>query len=219
MVLVNRLEVAHFSLLFYKSDHICHVGFDDLTLADSSLLPSKEEASISSRDWTRKVVTLRPVTTGSGQTRQVRVCGEKLLAVMNACGQLVYCKLMPSINSADDNVFKHPMSWASRWLRCGVLLADRGFANNSVRKGLAFLGQTLPNYNLRLVSPPRKSEKWTLNEVDRVLYKKRWDIEEAFRQLKENLGRFRLSMKGSRKSCIREARVAIATLAWNMDHV
>lgn len=195
------------------------VEFGDLTLADSSLLPSKEETSITDQDWKNKRVTTRSVSDGSGHTRKLRVCGEKLLAVMNGRGQLVYCKLLPTINSADDNVFKNPMSWATKGLRRGDLLVDRGFSNNEVRKGLAFLGQTLPGYSLRLVSPPRKSQKWVLTDEDKTLYKKRWDIEESFRQLKDALGRFRLSMKGSRKPCIREARVAIATLAWNMENI
>lgn len=194
------------------------VGFDELTLADSSLLPGKEEGSIRSRDWDRKAVTVRPVSDGNGATRKLKVCGEKLLAVMNSQQQLVYCKLMPSINAADDHVFKNPMSWAIRGLRQGVLLVDRGFSNHEVRKGLTFLGKTLPNYTLRLVSPPRKSQKWCLSEADQRLYRKRWAIEEAFRQLKDSPGRFRLTMKGTRNPRIREARVAIATLAWNMEH-
>lgn len=194
------------------------VGFDEMTLADSSLLPGKDEGSIRRPDWDRKAVTVRPVSDGNGATRKLKVCGEKLLAVMNSQQQLVYCRLMPSINSADDHVFKNPMGWATKGLRQGVLLVDRGFSNHEVRKGMDFLGKALPDYTLRLVSPPRKSQKWVLSEADQHLYRKRWAIEEAFRQLKCSLGRFRLSMKGTRRSVIREARVAIATLAWNMEH-
>lgn len=196
------------------------IGFDELTLMDSSLLESKDEKSIRSRDWERHTVTVRPVADGSvaGGTRKAKICGEKLLAALNSQGHLVFCKLMPSINAADDHVLKYPMGWARKGLRRGVLLADRGFSNHEVRKGLLFLGQALPDYTLRLVSPPRKSQKWVLSEADQHLYRKRWAIEEAFRQLKDSLGRFRLTMKGTRNPRIREARVAIATLAWNMEH-
>jgi hypothetical protein len=195
----------------YRAQH--NIGFDCETLIDSSLLPSKEEANITSKDWDQGRATVRSKPGGNA-----RICGEKWLAALNGKRQLVVSELMRSINDADDHVLKNPMSWASRGLRHGNILADRGFANNAVRQGLAFLRKTLPGYTAQLISPPRKCQTWTLTPQEIKLYRKRWDIEEAFRQLKDPLGRFRLTMKGSRRQAIRQARVAIATLAWNMEH-
>jgi hypothetical protein len=195
----------------YRAQH--KIGFDQETLIDSSLMPAKEEANITRKDWDRGCATVR-----SKEGGKTRICGEKWLAVLNGKRQLVVSELMRSINDPDDHVLKNPMSWASRGLRHGNILADRGFGNNAVRQGLAFLRKTLPGYTARIISPPRKRQAWALTPDEISIYRRRWDIEEAFRQLNDPLGRFRLSMKGVRRSVIRQARVAIATLAWNMEH-
>ena len=190
------------------------IGFDMKTLVDSSLLPSKDQASIRSKDWEAGRCTVRPGLEGSKQ----KICGEKMLTVLNSLGQIVSCSLMPTINSADDHVFKQPLYWARQGLRQGVLLVDRGFSNKAVRSGIDFLRKTLPGYTVKLISPPRARQTWILTADERALYRERWAIEEVFRQLKDPQGRFRLTMRGVRRSVIREARVAIATLAWNMEH-
>jgi hypothetical protein len=186
------------------------IVFDGKTIADSSLMPSKEEASITQKDWDRGVVTVR----GKGKAKYY-ICGEKLLTLTNSLGQIVISGLLPSINSSDANVFKQPMAWASRGLRHGNLLIDKGLANNAVQSAIAFLRRTLPKYTLRAVSPPRSKKAPALSPADQLLYRERWEIEEVFRQLKDFMGSFRLSMRGCRRACLREARVAIATLAWN----
>lgn len=191
------------------------IVFDDLTLADSSLLPSKDEGSISKKDWLAGRATVRPGVDKQGKTR---ICGEKLMAVSNSRRQLVLSLLMTSINSADDHVFKQPYQWACRGLRKGFLLVDRGFSNRAMRSGFEVLRKTLPGFAVHIISPPRARQTWVLTPEEQQLYKKRWEIEEIFRQLKDPLGRFKLSMKGVRNRKIRAARVAIATLAWNMEH-
>ena len=196
----------------YRKQH--SIGFDQKTLVDSSLLPCKDEGNIRKADWEAGRCTVRP---GQERSKQ-KICGEKMLTVLNSLGQIVSCSLMPTINSADDHVFKQPMTWARKGLRQGVLLADRGFSNKAVRSGIEFLRNNLPGYTLSLISPPRPKQTWTLSEPEKALYRERWAIEEAFRQLKDPLGRFRLTMRGVRRRVIREARVAIATLAWNMEH-
>ena len=195
----------------YRSEH--SIEFDGKTLVDSSLLPCKDEGNIRKADWEAGRCTVRP-----GENSPKKICGEKMLTVLNSLGQIVSCSLMPTINSADDHVFKQPLSWARKGLRQGVLLADRGFSNKAVRSGIDFLCKTLPGYSLRLISPPRARQTWVLSEQEQALYRERWAIEEAFRQLKDPLGRFRLTMRGVRRRVIREARVAIATLAWNWEH-
>lgn len=187
------------------------IEFDEITIVDSSLLPTKAEANITRRDWDRGHATVR----GSGENR-IRICGEKVLTVINGRGHIVYNRLQPAINTPDDHVFKQPMVWATRGLRQGVLLADRGFSNAAVRTGIAFLRKTLPGYTLELISPPRARQTWTLTPQQQALYRKRWAIEETFRQLKDPLGAYRLILAGVRRRGLRAARVAIATLAWNM---
>lgn len=197
----------------FKQEH--QIGFDDLTIVDSSLLPAKEEKSITPLDWKRGKATLRAKPEGGS----MRICGEKLLGVINSKKQLVYSGLMKSINDPDDCVLKHPMSWNSRGLKKGVILMDRGFGNKSVRSGFEFLQATLPGFCVKPIFPPRKRQKWTLSEQERKIYKKRWQIEEVFRQLKDPLGGFRLILKGIRRPALIKARVALATLAWNSQHV
>ena len=190
------------------------IGFDEKTLVNSSLLPAKDESTIRKRGWEAGRCTVRPGLEGSKQ----KICGEKMLTVLNSLGQIVSCSLMPSINSADDHVFKQPMQWARKGLCQGVLLADRGFSNKAVRTGIDFLRKNLPGYTLSLISPPRAKQAWILSETEQALYRERWAIEEVFRQLKDPQGRFRLTMRGVRRAKLRAARVAIATLAWNMEH-
>ena len=185
------------------------IGFDDLTIADSSLLPSKNEQSITRKDWKNGNATVRP---------DHKICGEKCLTLINSRKQIVTNQLMPNINSPDDHVFKQPMQWARKGLRFGHLLVDRGFSNKAVRLGIDFLTNALPDYSLGLISPPRARQTWVLTPEQTLLYKKRWQIEEVFRQLKDPQGRFRMVMCGVRRRPLREARVAIATLAWNMEH-
>ena len=191
----------------YRQDHA--IGFDDLTIADSSLLPSKNEQSITRKDWKNGNATVRP---------DHKICGEKCLTLINSRKQIVTNQLMPNINSPDDHVFKQPMQWARKGLRFGHLLVDRGFSNKAVRLGIDFLTNALPDYSLGLISPPRARQTWVLTPEQTLLYKKRWQIEEVFRQLKDPQGRFRMVMCGVRRRPLREARVAIATLAWNMEH-
>ena len=194
----------------YREQH--SIGFDGKTLVDSSLLPAKEESNIRSKDWAAGRCTVRPMDQGSR-----KICGEKMLTVLNSVGQIVSCGLMPTINSSDDHVFKQPLSWARQGLRQGFLLADRGFSNKAVRTGIDFLRKTLPGYTVKLISPPRARQAWTLTADEQTLYRERWAIEEAFRQLKDPLGRYRLTMRGVRRRVLREARVAMATLAWNWE--
>jgi hypothetical protein len=186
------------------------IEFGDKTIADSSLMPSKDEASITRKDWDLGRVTVR----GKGKERYY-VCGEKLLTLTNGHGQIVRSNPLCSINSSDANIFKHPMSWATRGLRSGILLVDRGLSNKAVQEGLAFLRENLTGYSLRTITPPRSKKAPPLSAADRLLYKERWEIEEVFRQLKDFFGSFRLSMRGCRRAALREARVAMATLAWN----
>lgn len=188
------------------------ISFDDLTIIDTSLLPCKEEKSISPKDWEKKRVTIRTNTTS-----KIYICGEKWLAVINSQKQIVFNQLL-NINYSDQNILKNPYMLVSQGLRQGVLLADRGFSNKNVRKGFAFLNHEKINCSVRLVSPFHYKEKTTLTPEERLLYKKRWQIEEMFRQIKCPLGAFKLILKGSRNKKMLKAKVAIATLAWNMAH-
>ena len=100
------------------------INFDHKTIADSSPMPSKEEASITQKDWDRGNVTVR----GKGKDKYF-VCGEKLLTLTNSLGQIVRSGLLSSINSSHANVFKQSMAWATRGLRDGILLIDKGLSN------------------------------------------------------------------------------------------
>ncbi len=159
------------------------IRFDRKTIADSSLMPSKDEASITEKDWRRGSVTVR----GKGKAKHY-ICGEKMLTLTNSLGQIVVSSLLPSINSSDCNVFKQPMAWATRGLRRGILLLDKGLSNKAVQTGFSFLRNTLPGYDLRAISPPKSKKDPALPPEDRQLYQERWEIEEVFRQLKDFLG-------------------------------
>lgn len=189
------------------------IGFDNTTVIDSSLLPSKNEEHITEMDWKGGRATLRKK---GGISR--KVCGEKCLTVINSAKQLVYNRLMDHINCSDQNVLKNPYTLVKKGLRRGVLLMDRGFSNRKVYEGVHFLNQTLPGFDVSVISPPHPKQKWQLTPEQQQQYKKRWSIEEVYRQLKEPFGPYKLTMRGVRRRALREARVAIATLAWNMQH-
>ena len=192
-----------------------HIVFDLQTIVDSSLLPSKEDKSITQKDWNCGFATARKSKSKSLTPEKTYICGEKVLTFINSKHQIVFSQLMPSINSSDENVFKHPMVWASRGLRNGVLLVDRAFSNKSARQGIDFLNKNLSGYCLKIISPPKHKQIWVLSAEEKALYQKRWAIEEVFRQLKDPFGLYRMILKGVRRKGLREARVAIATLAWN----
>ena len=78
-----------------------NIKFDHKTIADSSLMPSKKEDSITRKDWNRGTVTMR----GTGKVKYF-ICGEKLLT-MNSQGQIVTSRLLPSINSHDANAARN----------------------------------------------------------------------------------------------------------------
>ena len=191
-----------------------HLSFDDITMIDTSLMESKEEKCLTRKDWERKHVTTR-----NKNNKTSHIIGEKLLTLINSKSQILYNRLMNNISQSDQNVWENPYVLARKGLKHGVLLADRGFSNKMVYHRLDFLRKTLSDFTLKLISPPHSKQKWNLTPEEKTLYKKRWLIEEVFRQLKCPFGEFKLTMKGVRQRNIRQARVAIATLAWNMKHL
>lgn len=187
------------------------IGFDDLNIVDSSLVPSKEEKSITPKDWDKGRVTTRP---HPALKENFHICGDKHLCFINSKRQIVFSKLL-NINHSDGNILKSPLSWAQLGLRQGVLLMDRGFGHTKVKAGFDGLRENLSSFDVHILYPPLKSQKWVLTPEERALYKKRWAIEEVFRQLKNPFGSFRLILKGIRKPELKKAKVAMATLAWN----
>lgn len=94
-----------------------------------------------------------------------------------------------------------------------------GFSNHAVRERVKTLRQTLSNYTLQILSPPHAKQTWIFTPQEKALYRLRWQIEEVFRQLKDPLGAFRLTMANVRRRRIRLARLAMAVLHWNMTKI
>lgn len=196
------------------------IEFDQVTVVDSSLLPSKEPHGIRDKDWKKGRVTVRKRQAESDKTPVTeRICGEKWLLSINSRKQMVFSGLLPSINTSDASVFKQPYTWVRRGLRHGFLVVDRGFSHRAMRTRIAGLRNSQKNYTLTVVSPPHAKQSWKLTPAEEEIYAQRWSIEEVFRQVKDPFGAYRLTMKGIRRARLRVARIALVSLAWNMAHV
>jgi hypothetical protein len=198
--------------LFFKFNQQNSIHFDSLTLMDTSLLPQKNEQSITQKDWKNKTVTTR-----SKNKTKIRICGRKLFAVLNSKDLLVGVNLL-SINESDQNLLKTPYSYIQKGMKNTVLLADRGFNNKSVRARFDYFNKEIGS-NITFISPPHVKEKRELTAYERNLYKKRWNIEEVFRQMKHPLLSSKLSLYHFRHSGLQKAKVYLSSLIWNAEKI
>lgn len=197
--------------LFAQHQRLADIGKAGLLHSiDSTLLPIKTEASITPKDWKAGRVTLR-----KKDGKRVAICGEKGLVVINQDDCIVHAQLMPSINHSDMNVLKQPMILALLGLRHGLLLADRGFSCRAVWVRFDGLRQTVSGFTLRLISPPHPKSKTPMPAEDRKIYRKRWRIEEVFRQAKSPHQPYHLTLTGLRQRVFLVAKFTLACLFWN----
>jgi hypothetical protein len=209
----------------FRIEH--HLGFDAVTIADSSLLPSKEAKSITAKDWEQQRATVRPAakTAKTQGDAKLYIAGEKWMTALNSQGFMVYSRLMDHINVADVHMFRHPMAWYRLGLgrRSEVnphpryLIVDRGFSDRKMRSAFEQFSRLQPKFRCQVVSPYHYKEKRSLSPEEWCLYQQRWAIETSYQRIKDPLGEFRLTMRGVRRRSLRAARIALVTLAWNMQ--
>lgn len=170
-----------------------------LTYLDTSLIPSKQTASIREQDWRAGKVTRRRKGTAVEDT-----CGHKLLAHLDRHGRITRAAVLP-INTPDNLVTKEPLNFGLS----GVVVADRGFNCKLSRQRVASCGG-------RLISPPHVKEKWVLTEQERRLYQGRWQIETAFQRLKDDWGHFRLAASSRYAPVVQKGDIFAALCAYNL---
>jgi hypothetical protein len=197
--------------LFVQHQKETGIGFDrELNIIDASLLPVKEEKSITQKDWNQGRVTRR-----TKQGKIVDICGEKALLIIRKDNCIAHAELMASINASEMNVLKHPMVLATMGLRSGDFLADKGFSCKITRQGFAALNQSSLNFNVNFIAPYHAKSKVQLTPKERHIYKSRWKIETLFGLVKHKRKRFRLCLAGVRSKALVKAKFFLSMLAWN----
>jgi hypothetical protein len=223
--------------LFEQHKKQAGIDFDkNINIIDATLLPMKEEKSITQKDWGDARVTVRTkkakkskecqASNNSEEPKEKKkadkgeqtfICGEKALLVTRTDRCIVHAELMSSINESEMNVLKQPMVLATLGLRSGILLADKGFACKVTRKAFNDLNQSPLNLNVDFIAPYSAKSKIQLTLAERLIYKLRWEIETVFGILKHKRKRFRLTLAEVRSKILISAKFFLSILAFNLS--
>lgn len=165
---------------------------------DSTLLPTKEEASIRDKDYRKGMVTKR---------NSQSICGYKGLVFLNKKKQVYFCNVF-NINYSDHNFLKDIALYEQ--LLAGLVLTDKGFSNNIVRERFKTVDHA------KLISPYKKNQKTQLTPKEWKIYRHRWTIETLFKELKDNWGNFNLNLRGARNYKLIRAKFFVSVSTYNL---
>lgn len=208
-------------------------------MSDTSLLPTKEEKSITYQDKDKNMVTVRKtkkkVSVFDNKTKinskkeiEVKdmVCGYKALVFCNRKKQITFAQLL-NINVSDMNILKNPLFYLSKGLCQGFLAVDRGMSCMEMRKRFDSINSN-PQFDYmrsiyhktKLLSPYHYKQKdKNLSSKEWKLYTKRWGIETVFQSMKNILGETKLNLKGARNYNLIEAKYFIAIIKHNLSTI
>lgn len=202
-----------FKFLFYMINKSLNIKASKLlNMVDSTLIEEKKSSFISQKDW-----EINRVTTRVKNKQKIRTCGSKGLVFINRFNQIYHADLL-QINHNDQNILKDFSLYLSSLQ--GVLLADRGFSNKAVRSRLGQLKTNVfnPNQTLcRLISPYHYKENKKLTKTESKLYKRRWEIETLFQNLKHNYSDNKLNLTGKYNRILKQAKFYSTLIQFNFS--
>lgn len=199
--------------LFYIFNKINHIKVSKfLNIIDSTIIPEKQSKFINKNDWNSNRVTTRVEN-----KLKVRTCGSKGFFLMNRNKQIYDAEIL-NINYSDQNYLKDKYMLASKFQ--GILLADRGFTNKSIRQRFTSHINDIFNYHYqtcRILSPYHYKENKKLNYKEFKIYKKRWKIETLFQKLKQNYSDNKLNLTGKYTPKLKEAKFYSTIIIHNLS--
>ena len=206
-----------FKFLFHKiNEKLAIKPSKLLNMVDTTLIEEKKLNFINQKDWDSGRVTTR---INKQNKNKSYTCGSKGLIFLNRFGQIYSANLL-NINHSDQNILKD-FSFYLKELK-GILLADRGFSNKSVRERLKSFKTSifLANQSLcRLISPYQYKQNIKLTDKERKLYKRRWKIETVFQNIKHNYSENKLNLAGKYHKSIKGAKFYSTLIQFNFSTV
>ena len=206
-----------FRFLFYKLNEKLSIKPSKLlNMVDTTLIEEKKLNFINQHDWDSGRVTTRINKKNKIKTY---TCGSKGLVFLNRFGQIYSANLL-NINYSDQNILKD-FTFYLKELK-GILLADRGFSNKSIRERLKSFKTNvfIANQSLcRLISPYQYKQNIQLTEKERKLYKRRWKIETLFQNLKYQYSENKLNLSGKYKKQLKGAKFYSTLIQYNFSTI
>ena len=206
-----------FRFLFYKLNEKLSIKPSKLlNMVDTTLIEEKKLNFINQKDWDSGRVTTR---TNKKSKDKMYTCGSKGLIFINRFGQIYSANLL-NINHSDQNILKD-FTFYLKELK-GILLADRGFSNKSIRERLKSFKTNvfIANQSLcRLISPYQYKQNIQLTEKERKLYKRRWKIETLFQNLKYQYSENKLNLSGKYKKQLKGAKFYSTLIQYNFSTI
>lgn len=191
-----------FRYLFYSINSLLKISPSKLlNIVDTTLIPEKKPDFITKDDWTKSRVTSR-IKDG----KKNYICGSKALVFINRAKKIYYVERL-GINSSDQNILKSTAYY--KYCLKGILLADRGFSNNNVRTRI------IPY--CMFISPYHYKSKLKLTKKERKLYKRRWRIENVFKDVKINYSEIKLNLTGKYTNVIKDAKLYATFILFNLQ--
>ena len=208
--LVSRL----FKFIFHQVSKILAIKASKLfNIVDTTLIPEKQSVHINQKDWDSGRVTTRI----DKNNQKIHICGSKGLVFINRFGQIYSASVLP-IHFSDQNILKDPALYHNELQ--GILLADRGFSNKTVRERLNSVTNSIFSINkpvCRLISPYHHKQKTTLTTKEKRIYKKRWRIETLFQKLKHNYSDNKLNLTGNYHKELKLAKFYSTLIGFNLS--
>ena len=206
-----------FKFLFHEINKFLSINPSKLlNMVDTTLIEEKKFNFIHQKDWDSGRVTTR---TNKKSKDKMYTCGSKGLIFINRFGQIYSANLL-NINHSDQNILKD-FTFYLKELK-GILLADRGFSNKSIRERLKSFKTNvfIANQSLcRLISPYQYKQNIQLTEKERKLYKRRWKIETLFQNLKYQYSENKLNLSGKYKKQLKGAKFYSTLIQYNFSTI
>ena len=203
-----------FKFIFYEINKTLSIKASNLlNIVDTTLISEKQPKFITKKDWNSGRVTTRI----NKDNNKNHICWSKGLVFINRFGQIYSANLLP-INFSDQNILKD-FSFYLKELK-GILLADRGFTNKSIRERLSSFRNSIFQTNkpiCRLISPYQYKQNLTLTNKEKKLYKKRWKIEILFQNLKHNYSNNKLNLTGKYNFNLKIAKFYSTLICFNFS--
>ena len=206
-----------FKFLFHEINKFLSINPSKLlNMVDTTLIEEKKFNFIHQKDWDSGRVTTR---TNKKSKDKMYTCGSKGLIFINRFGQIYSANLL-NINHSDQNILKD-FTFYLKELK-GILLADRGFSNKSIRERLKSFKTNvfIANQSLcRLISPYQYKQNIQLTEKERKLYKRRWKIETLFQNLKYQYSENKLNLTGKYNNLTKGAKFYSTLINFNLSTI
>lgn len=190
-----------------------------LVILDTTLLSTKHEGSIRSKDHQAGNVTVRPLKRkkkAGEKPKKSYICGKKGFFMLLENGCIAHEELA-NINTYDGQWVAHPFWFVQKGYRQHVFLADAGFASREKRRRWKAANVSFKVEN-QLIMPYSKKSKTQLTPEEWAVYKNRWKIETLFQKLKHERGDFRLSLRWRKTESHQQAQFYWACWRWNRQH-